>query len=324
MSEVPPTPVPQRPHALSLLPAPPSYHQTGVRALVAAPRARGEQLRDGRRAQQGHRLVQVRFPSSTACRSLTSSTLRSWSGAAGAATCLISSIFMLSVCFYSPAASTTCRRPCCTTTSTPSSTPSTRSITSPPPSTSRSGPPLLQRSMSLVTTFSRRLSGGSCRLSDCTTHVPLPPHPTLFPLSCPPLPQTLMLDCLVLACGLGVDVFNALDVMENKSIFPDLKFGPGDGHLQVRLPPAHFEPASCHYLTDSGFACCGSALAMCLVSVSTMCTTGSARRCSRTRSASSCCETAWAVSRRHVAASSWSSSCVGIRGRKGQCLVRVE
>lgn len=46
--------------------------------------------------------------------------------------------------------------------------------------------------------------------------------------------QVLMQDCLVLAYRMGVDVFNALDIMENKGIFSDLKFGPGDGHLQVR------------------------------------------------------------------------------------------
>ena len=30
---------------------------------------------------------------------------------------------------------------------------------------------------------------------------------------------------------MGADVFNALDVTENKTIFEDLKFGIGDGNL---------------------------------------------------------------------------------------------
>ena len=34
----------------------------------------------------------------------------------------------------------------------------------------------------------------------------------------------------------GADVFNALDIMENDpSLLKDLKFGPGDGHLQYYL-----------------------------------------------------------------------------------------
>ena len=32
-----------------------------------------------------------------------------------------------------------------------------------------------------------------------------------------------------------LDVFNALDVMENASIFESLKFGAGDGYLQFYL-----------------------------------------------------------------------------------------
>jgi glycylpeptide N-tetradecanoyltransferase len=31
-----------------------------------------------------------------------------------------------------------------------------------------------------------------------------------------------------------VDVFNCLDLMENSSFIKELKFGPGDGKLQVR------------------------------------------------------------------------------------------
>eukprot|EP00605_Chrysophyceae_sp_TOSAG23-4_P001542 GSChrysophyteH1.ASY1.ANO1.1691.1 assembled CDS len=42
----------------------------------------------------------------------------------------------------------------------------------------------------------------------------------------------LMTDLLILAKGEGADVFNALDVMANASIFEDLKFGRGDGSLQ--------------------------------------------------------------------------------------------
>jgi hypothetical protein len=49
-----------------------------------------------------------------------------------------------------------------------------------------------------------------------------------------PLVQ-LMREALVLAKTRDVDVFNALDVMENLTFLPDLKFGPGDGHLQVRM-----------------------------------------------------------------------------------------
>ena len=30
---------------------------------------------------------------------------------------------------------------------------------------------------------------------------------------------------------MGADVFNSLDIMENKSVFEDLKFGIGDGNL---------------------------------------------------------------------------------------------
>ncbi|EJW82637.1 hypothetical protein WUBG_06452, partial [Wuchereria bancrofti] len=33
----------------------------------------------------------------------------------------------------------------------------------------------------------------------------------------------------------GFDVFNALDLMDNKEILEDLKFGIGDGNLQYYL-----------------------------------------------------------------------------------------
>lgn len=46
------------------------------------------------------------------------------------------------------------------------------------------------------------------------------------------LPE-LMRDSLVLAKEKEVDVFNALDVMQNSDFLQELKFGPGDGHLQV-------------------------------------------------------------------------------------------
>lgn len=42
----------------------------------------------------------------------------------------------------------------------------------------------------------------------------------------------LMSDALIAAKQLDFDVFNALNVMENSKFFEELKFGPGDGHLQ--------------------------------------------------------------------------------------------
>eukprot|EP00920_Eleutheroschizon_duboscqi_P030663 GHVT01074118.1.p1 GENE.GHVT01074118.1~~GHVT01074118.1.p1 ORF type:complete len:510 (-),score=122.80 GHVT01074118.1:357-1886(-) len=45
----------------------------------------------------------------------------------------------------------------------------------------------------------------------------------------------LMRDALVLARNLELDVFNSLDLMENKTFFEELKFGVGDGHLQYYL-----------------------------------------------------------------------------------------
>lgn len=41
-----------------------------------------------------------------------------------------------------------------------------------------------------------------------------------------------MKDLLIFARNEGADVFNALDVMENSSVFPSLQFGAGDGFLQ--------------------------------------------------------------------------------------------
>ena len=37
----------------------------------------------------------------------------------------------------------------------------------------------------------------------------------------------------------GADVMNALELMDNGEVFKDLKFGPGDGHLQVKLLASH-------------------------------------------------------------------------------------
>ena len=47
--------------------------------------------------------------------------------------------------------------------------------------------------------------------------------------------EQLMKDALILAKGKGADVFNALDLMENREIFDPLKFGPGDGQLQYYI-----------------------------------------------------------------------------------------
>ena len=40
---------------------------------------------------------------------------------------------------------------------------------------------------------------------------------------------------LILAKKNGFDVFNALDLMENSTVFSDLRFGQGDGNLQYYL-----------------------------------------------------------------------------------------
>ncbi|XP_003742391.1 glycylpeptide N-tetradecanoyltransferase 2 [Galendromus occidentalis] len=45
----------------------------------------------------------------------------------------------------------------------------------------------------------------------------------------------LMNDALIVAKNRGYDVFNALDMMENKSFLEELKFGVGDGNLQYYL-----------------------------------------------------------------------------------------
>jgi glycylpeptide N-tetradecanoyltransferase len=45
----------------------------------------------------------------------------------------------------------------------------------------------------------------------------------------------VMADVLVLAASVGVDVFNALDAMENLEVMETLKFGIGDGFLQYYL-----------------------------------------------------------------------------------------
>ncbi|CAG8609817.1 19461_t:CDS:2 [Dentiscutata erythropus] len=43
--------------------------------------------------------------------------------------------------------------------------------------------------------------------------------------------QALIKDALILAKSKNVDVFNCLDLMDNKLFIEDLKFGPGDGYL---------------------------------------------------------------------------------------------
>jgi glycylpeptide N-tetradecanoyltransferase len=45
----------------------------------------------------------------------------------------------------------------------------------------------------------------------------------------------LIYDALISAKNLQFDVFNALDLMENKKFLQDLKFGIGDGNLQYYL-----------------------------------------------------------------------------------------
>mmetsp|Transcript_2473 Transcript_2473/g.3351 ORF Transcript_2473/g.3351 Transcript_2473/m.3351 type:complete len:457 (+) Transcript_2473:110-1480(+) len=44
--------------------------------------------------------------------------------------------------------------------------------------------------------------------------------------------KDLMHDALISAANIGCDVFNCLDVMENKTFIDELKFGKGDGNLQ--------------------------------------------------------------------------------------------
>ena len=43
--------------------------------------------------------------------------------------------------------------------------------------------------------------------------------------------EELMKNALIIAKNKNFDVFNALDVMDNKSFFENLKFGVGDGNL---------------------------------------------------------------------------------------------
>ena len=47
--------------------------------------------------------------------------------------------------------------------------------------------------------------------------------------------QDLMRDALVCAKRVDMDVFNALNIMENDAFLKSLKFGIGDGHLQYYL-----------------------------------------------------------------------------------------
>lgn len=44
--------------------------------------------------------------------------------------------------------------------------------------------------------------------------------------------EELMRDALICARNVGADVFNALDLAENKGMLEPLLFGAGDGHLQ--------------------------------------------------------------------------------------------
>lgn len=56
--------------------------------------------------------------------------------------------------------------------------------------------------------------------------------------------EKLMNDALILARAKDFDVFNALDIMENKPNFDPLKFGPGDGHLQYYLYNYRVQPSA--------------------------------------------------------------------------------
>lgn len=60
--------------------------------------------------------------------------------------------------------------------------------------------------------------------------------------------KTMFEATLVLAKQEGFDVFNALDIMENKEVFEGLLFKPGDGFLQYymynwKLLGSHLQPA---------------------------------------------------------------------------------
>lgn len=58
---------------------------------------------------------------------------------------------------------------------------------------------------------------------------------------------------------MGADVFNALDITENKTIFEDLKFGIGDGNLHYyffnwRCPELPSEKvSSCQHVGSHGY-----------------------------------------------------------------------
>jgi glycylpeptide N-tetradecanoyltransferase len=47
--------------------------------------------------------------------------------------------------------------------------------------------------------------------------------------------EELMKNALILAKQKDLDVFNALDIMENEKMLKELKFGVGDGHLHYYL-----------------------------------------------------------------------------------------
>lgn len=47
--------------------------------------------------------------------------------------------------------------------------------------------------------------------------------------------KSLMEDALIMAKKVQMDVFNALDIMDNSDFLKDQKFGIGDGHLQYYL-----------------------------------------------------------------------------------------
>ncbi|CAG8491788.1 11748_t:CDS:2, partial [Acaulospora colombiana] len=47
--------------------------------------------------------------------------------------------------------------------------------------------------------------------------------------------QSLMKDALILAKSKNMDVFNCLDILENKFFIEDLRFGPGDGYLNYYM-----------------------------------------------------------------------------------------
>jgi glycylpeptide N-tetradecanoyltransferase len=47
--------------------------------------------------------------------------------------------------------------------------------------------------------------------------------------------KALLQDALILAKSLRFDVFNALDILDNEPHFEDLRFKPGDGHLQFYI-----------------------------------------------------------------------------------------